>query len=167
MSAFIVGREHIDALLRLGLAPPMIGPLRWFDGPPQDEWTLSEFQEHSRTLTLESADEVGRMLWAENVRSIHYRYPDTLAGGTYPGPNGFSAEEAFEYTYPVFGLGRQPSPVEGLKLIDCLEYQSCEHPQWRSSEAFQFCDALCGRLINRLPGYALAPWEWRPEAVTA
>lgn len=46
-----------------------------------------------------------------------------------------------------------------------LEYQSCEHPGWRESEAARFCDALRSHLIARLPGMDEAPWEWTAEKV--
>lgn len=152
MSAFIVGKDHIDALVTLALSNTgHTGPMCWyFDNPTrvgQAEYT--------------NAAEVGRMLWAENVRSVQGRYPDTVEGGTYPGPNGFSAAEIFAYrwrrTEPL-------SPVVGLKLIACFEYQSCETEGWTRSEAHAFCQALRLKLIDQLPGYDFAPWEYmRPQ----
>jgi hypothetical protein len=46
-----------------------------------------------------------------------------------------------------------------LKAISCYEYQSCEHPGWRKSEAHAFCEALRDMAIGCLPGYDDAPWE--------
>jgi len=61
------------------------------------------------------------------------------------------------------GASRRPrhttwSAVELIKALHCYEYQSCEHPGWRTSQAHSFCRALERRLIGELPGYDDAPW---------
>ena len=44
--------------------------------------------------------------------------------------------------------------------IDGYSYQSCEHAEWPSSEAYQFCRALRFKMIRNLAGYALATtWD--------
>lgn len=153
MSAFVVGQEHIDALVTLALrgASDREGtwhtPLRW-DGA-NGTWPEA---------TPETADRVGSMLWRENVASIHGRYPDTMEGGAYPGPIDFTPESTLLYAYP-----KQPRPaltgVAGLKALDCYEYQSCEHDGWSTSEARAFCDRLRRALIHGLRGYNAAAWE--------
>jgi hypothetical protein len=50
------------------------------------------------------------------------------------------------------------SPVEVLKAIRCLDYQSCEHPEWASSEAKSYLDALTMACVVKLPGMDDAPW---------
>jgi len=50
-------------------------------------------------------------------------------------------------------------PVITLSLISCYEYQSCEHPEWRTSEARAICEALRKLAIRNLPGYDEAPWH--------
>ena len=57
--------------------------------------------------------------------------------------------------------------VEALKALDCYEYQSCEHPEWETSEAFEFCRAMRNLLIGCLPGYDAAQWEWDDAPVAA
>lgn len=151
MSAFMVGKAHIDALVRLGLQTPLNSPLRWSKHPVMDgKWDLEDV----RTLTRETVDTTGQMLVAANLKSIHYLYPETRNGSSVPG--GGVEEEAYYYERS----DRCPNVVEGLKLIDCYEYQSCEDPGWSMSEARRFCEALRSRLIHRLPGYEEAPWEW-------
>ena len=82
------------------------------------------------------------MLVDENAASVNYRYDE---------------DDAYIYAY------QQPqhttwTDVEILKALDCYQYQSCEHPAWRDSQAHAFCRALEGRLIQALPGYDDAPW---------
>lgn len=167
MSAFVVSKAHIDALIRVGLEGPADRATRypgngwsgvyWFD--PQ-----SGPRGVSRQLTHEIADEVGAMLVLENVRSVQYRYQDGSLDNL-PGPT--SPYYTNPYAYPLHGTGpirigqapRRLTAVEALKAIDCYEYQSCEHPEWHGSEARRLCDALRQRLIGALTGYDEAPWE--------
>jgi len=158
MSSFIVDRCHIDALLTAGLThtPSYPGdamtPVSWFDAPLTEYDGSEWYATHHKSLTRETADETGRMLWWENLRSVGYRYPD----GELPGPVGLTAEEVHGYRFaPLHGY---PEPVAVLSLLAGYEYQACEHPDWRASEARRFCDALRDRTIRRLPGYDDAPW---------
>lgn len=158
MSAFVVSRDHIDALVKGGLKPhPQIQgyPLRW--------WKTAEYDGCWAELSAQTADEVGQMLTDECVRSVSHRYQDN---GDLPGcyPNG-EADYLAAYHYPG-GMGYvELSPVQVLKLINCYEYQSCEHPGWRESEAWRYCEALRDRMISMLPGYSEAAWEWtHPES---
>lgn len=147
MSAFVVDKVHVDALVQAGLRGSY--PLTWYWSNPT----------HSGQLDYLTADEVGAMLWAENVLSVQARYPDVLDpdGGEYPGPADFVDAEVFTYRFK--GLGRPLSPVEALKALDCYTYQSCEHDGWKASQAYAFCDALRDTLIGELPGYAEAKWS--------
>jgi len=156
MSAYIQGKEHIDALLRVGLEGPtgrdVWHSLSWWTGEERHE------------LTRENVDAIGAVLTAENARSVQYRYPDdgmdTLAG---PTDNGFVTDALLgRYAYqsgygtgPVF-IGQGPrhlSAVEALKAINGYEYQSCEHPAWETSGAKAFCEALRRAVEVCLPGY--------------
>ena len=173
MSAWMVNKQHIDALVhcavwgpRRGLEYPGDG---WCSGGHLSWWTVDPVVLHQlpydalptvrREAQPESADAVGAMLVSENLASIHHRYPDTLDGGVIPGPHDAHWETpyAFAFVRPV------PTPIEALKLIACYEYQSCEHPEWPASEAYSFCDALRHQLVGILDGYSAAPWGWPPE----
>lgn len=150
MSAFIVAKTHIDALLSAGLYAPWsnYGPLRWFDTEEHDEtcFEVGEaippnswkwIEQHRRELRASTAGQVGAMLWLENRRSVNHRY----------------AEEEWEAPYVFTHLRGTPDPVAVLKAIGGYEYQSCEHPGWLTSEARYFCDALRKLAIHNLPGY--------------
>lgn len=160
--------------------------LRWFDpsvpdgerdyepgammgGPTAHE----TFEAKRRELTPETADRVGAMLWSENARSVSYRY-NGEEYGTLPGPSDFDEMALASYVFvdparlPIqerrvmVAEGykfRTNDPVAVLKACDGYEYQSCEHPGWRTSEACAFLDALRRKMIRALPGYADADWS--------
>lgn len=158
MSAFVVSKIHIDALVTAGLAFDRYGPLRWMtrdlteeeqrtgyaEGEPWGPESVSIWRRLSRELTRDTAEQVGAMLWAENVRSVNHRY----------------AEEEWEEVYTFERLPGTVNPIVVLKAISCYEYQSCEHPEWERSEARRFCDSLRKHMINHLPGMDdAAGWE--------
>src|SRR3990167_7708444 len=152
MSAYIVNKAHIDALMQAGLTYGRRPPIRW-DLPE------SGTQRRYRQLDHQTSDAVGAMLWAENVRSIRARYPDVgadLEGA--PGPVDLTAGAVHGYTFPVMSAPRL-MPVAILKALDGYEYQTCEHPEWETSEAHAFCAALRRAMIRALPGYEEAAWE--------
>lgn len=130
MSAFLVDKEHIDYLITAALEFPQYGcKARWGE-------TLE--------ITEDTADEVGRGLMIENARSFSYRYPDEPV----PMPS-------YHYTRPKGRI----DPVQVFKAIHCLDYQSCEHPGWKSSKAFAFLQDLTTFTIYQLPGYDAAAWH--------
>lgn len=154
MSAFIVGKEHIDYLVHAA------------------RHTDTRYRNHGATLdarVTDHADIIGRLLWQENVASVAYRYADsafldgTLSG--LPGPCDFDHETLNLYACPVWAPPF--NPVVALKALQCYEYQSCEHPTWRESDAFRFCEALKDTLIAYLPGYDAAPWEIEADSSIA
>ena len=176
MSAFVVSRTHIDALVAAAIgdyhAPRYpgdgwssiyvhVGELGDDDPAPGAPYDVTDYRQYGGRSTVrlrvdrESADYVGRMLLWECVRSVAYRYPDDSLDGL-PGPCGFTPEETEDYTYRCHA--RRLEPVEVLKAIDCYEYQSCEHPDWKDSTAAKLCDQLRSRMIAELPGYEEAAW---------
>ena len=154
MSAYMVGATHIDAMLTAGLhrfsswAPwhlawlwpePTLDELRQarVPGTAISVGDVMLADERRRHLTYDTAGRVGAMLLAENRRSVDFRY----------------AEDEIEQPYVFTELGNVINPVTVLKAINGYEYQACEHPEWRFSEAYQFCDALRRRMTQYLPGY--------------
>lgn len=125
MSAWIVSKTHIDALVQAGIEREMVRP--------------------------EEADEFGKMLWGENLASIHYRYPDTVENGGYPGPAGFVASDVDAYTYePLDGEPGITLKAEGVvnTAVACYDYQTCEHPEYEGSKAERFALLLMGVTKN-------------------
>lgn len=166
MSAFMVNKVHIDQLVSLAILGPVgearpdrWGTLRWYTVPSLRGRTIGQHNDVLREARRENADDIGAMLMHENLRSLEYRYPDILDGGQVPGPVHEYWHDAYTYQRPR----RQATAVEGLKAIDGYTYQSCEHDEWDTSEALQFCEALKDALISCLDGYNEAPWTWQQK----
>ena len=173
MSAFIVDREHIDLLVTFGMRGyrSRYGgdgqAARWTAEDPAEtpwrEWTSRDIRQPVEIdgEYLTGADYAGRILWTENVKSIHYRYPDTIEeGGDYPGHVDFSAGDALGYTHTDHGYVL--TPLEAIHACDCLEYQSCEHPEWKTSEAYRCLQAIRELAISSLEGER-GPWGWTSD----
>lgn len=145
MSAFVVGHDHIDALLSFAI----MHRVRYRAGE----------EGRSVEITQRNASEVGAILLHENERSVGYRYGETDPDEM-PGTIG---ETSATYRFRDF---LEPLPaLAALKACDCLEYQSCEHPGWGTSLAAAIVDAIRRYAIARLPGYSEAPgWEWTRTA---
>lgn len=144
MSAFVVDKAHINAMIDAGLRT-RYQPMRWY----------TKGKEMSSSLTEANASEVGQMLLEECIKSVAYRYE----GSDIPDlPGRSDAEYIIPFQYKHFA--NPPTPVEILKIISCYEYQSCEHPGWKGSEAYAYCQVLRHSTIVLLPGYDEAPWGW-------
>lgn len=143
MSAYIVGKSHIDALIRFGIA---MKAYLWWDG-------------QGIYINHENAHELGRELWMENLESVKYRYPedkpDNRCGPICKNIDLEIGQYRYTSTYiPLF------SAAEILKALRGLSYQSCEHPGWESSKAFAIVKAIETAAIYALPGFdELDTWE--------
>lgn len=135
MSAFIVGREHIWAIVE-----SWAGVVATY-GRSRPDWDVLA--------------ETGQMLWDECKRSVKYRYSER-DDGLLPGPIGCD----FKYGTHEIDMDKPNYTVpQILKACHCLEYQSCEHPGWEDSNAKKFLDELCSSLSRRVDGYEEADWE--------
>lgn len=152
MSAYMLDKTHIDLIVHLALYGPSGAPVN-----PGASWYRPHFGNPAKRVEYENLNEVGQLLVTENLRSIQFRYPDTVSNPeNAPGPSEAYWLEPYTYSDPRYRL----TPIEGLKAIACYEYQSCEHPEWKDSNAKQFIDALRNSLIERVAGFDKAPWEW-------
>lgn len=164
MSAYVVDHDHIDAILTVATGWNV--DCRWVTGEDIDEqdWRSHVYRGIGYGTGRSELTPVGRMLLTENVRSVAYRYPgcdaDQLPGSIGQTVDGY---EFRRVPYPEYDFG----PVDGLSLLSCYEYQSCEHPDWRRSEAWRFCQSLRSALISVLPGYDAAPHHFLRREVTA
>lgn len=102
MSAWIVTRAHIDVLVGSLVRSEVVH----FDHVP-------------------TPDELGARLWAENYRSVNYRYDEQ--------------NSVPDYTYTA-----QPvPPVAALyKAWRSYGYQSCEHDAWERSEPYRWYNEM-------------------------
>lgn len=69
----------------------------------------------------------------ENIKSVNYRYNEKTR---------FSSIKRWE---PLVSWG---TSGDLLALMNCLDYQSCEHPEWAGSYA-QTVLQLCTRLLEK------------------
>lgn len=174
MSAYMVEKAHIDALVRVALEGPQDGaygrphesswPLSWTVLDSSELWgvrshALVRFDGLRSRETDRTPDQLGALLIAENRRSIEARYPDTLEDWSgAPGPLVQDYQDAYEYdgeSVPRLTI------AQAFKACNGYSYQACEHGNgWRGSEAHAVIDALRDALASALPGYDEASsWE--------
>jgi hypothetical protein len=115
MSAWTVSAAHIDALINSALEHGVLE-----SGPKAQ------------------LDAVGQVLWAENYKSVNYRYDEDT-----PVPD-----------YSFTGTEKPLDPVAVLTAAHSYAYQSCEHPGWESSLARRWVTKLIVALEAdpRVPG---------------
>jgi len=167
MSAWVVDSTHIDVLLAFGLSDPS-EKLRWLiDG--EGPWDAANVRE----LTYGTATAVGRTLFQDNIASVCFRYStpgrtiyygeeaaaEMEAGGS-DTADLYEAELAYTFTDPNYVL----TPGELFKAVACLDYQSCEHDGWASSESRRILDALNSKAMAKL--YS-GPWGWSKADLAA
>lgn len=167
MSAFIVSKTHIDLLVRAAIeAGSPSDHFRWWLVDENGDYAgwreLDEYHGFGPELSGRSSkvgpDFLGQLLVDENVRSVSYRYDglDDL-----PGPVTEYWRNPYDYEDPLYTL----TPGEVFAAIDCLDYQSCEHDEWRKSEAFAFLETLRNAYCRKLSGDAPLSFdeEWLAE----
>lgn len=171
MSAYVVDRAHIAAMVRLALDGPTDRPhgygqswtVTWYAADPREtaaaatdsEDYFRRLESIHRTVTRENAQRVARLLMVANVASVSHRYPNDS-------PDSLPGRLDHYWTDPDVSFdiagARTFSAVHGLAILAGYEYQACELPGFEGSEAGRFVDALRHALIRVLPGYADGPW---------
>ncbi len=131
MSAYIVTDETISAMLQ-AIKYDRQGVYVYWNGA-------------SYRITHDNLQETGQKLLDENFRSIAYHY------------DGRISVERRQYVHrPI----RQLEAVEIIKACNGYDYQACETPDWRQTEAFAIYDYIRNDAIRALPGYEEAgTWE--------
>lgn len=106
----------------------------------------NEFYFGGAIMTEQNKKDVGQMLLKENYKSVNFRYKD--------------AEQPHDFEFSSVEKSYNPAdPIQVLKAATCYEYQSCEHPEWVTSEAKAFIDSLKAHAIEKLPGYNDKKWS--------
>lgn len=153
MSAYLVSAASIDALVagaKTYIAPPR-GTGYWYTEDLHRHDFRLGVSDHEAVHGTYNPNTLGRMLWAENLRSISYRYPDTIDNPeAIPGPVGVGPLEVMAYEY---GPGYRVVDLDPFGLLGVVRgyvYQSCEHPGWSTSAARAFCDALTLAVVSDL-----------------
>lgn len=147
MSAFICQPEHIGLIAAWSV---------------QNRCALRELEKGEPITT---ALNIARDLAQENINSVAHRYPNDKDGER-PGPSGLTDAKIIEASQLWAAHYLQKGFPEGLalltiaKLADSLEYQSCEHDEFKTSLAQCQINEVRSRVISLLPGYDRAPWAW-------
>ena len=125
MSAYIVSKDHINAMLDAAMAI-RYKPFSWYHN------------EERHILDDKTVNQVGQMLLDENVKSVSCRYEDSTITNM---PGAINAEWLipFEYQIRPFEI---PTGLQAISITRCYIYQACEHPEWEVSNAKAFCEAL-------------------------
>jgi hypothetical protein len=142
VSAFILDRAHILALTRTAIDGPSdpreIGPGNVWHGVNWTTLPVRELEHWSEVAVgrtdWQTAEDLARLLYDENVASVRYRYADADESGMVP------TEVAF--TMSDIRRARRLTAADALCALASFEYQACEHPEWSDGEAARFCDAF-------------------------
>jgi len=135
MSAFVVNEAHVKALVAYYAS-----------------------RKYSRK-TPEEATEIARELMRENIRSVSFRYPQDRPREL-PGPIPTPEADMIEFGYAEIAHPSVQDPVAILKMCACLEYQSCETPDYRETKAYDLLNRIRHGAIADLPGYDQAQWDY-------
>jgi hypothetical protein len=152
MSAYICNPEHIGILAAYAAA---------------ERCAIYPWQGDNIILT---AQNVAKGLALENIRSVAHRYPNDKDGDR-PGPCLKDADiveacqiYAGHFAKRIGGVIVDASlilePVEVLKLVQALDYQSCETDDWHMTLAARQLRWISSEAISRLPGYDDAQWSF-------
>ena len=132
MSAFLLTPEHISFLVDVGLH---LG---------REEMTFRG-RDGLLALTPATAQAVGEMLMAENVRSVSHLYSGEFE--ELPGPVDKTGIRDFEYRPTRVPI----DPIVVAKQIRCYCYQTREFSNCPSRDAWAFCDALTTLAERAMP----------------
>jgi hypothetical protein len=143
MSAFVVNKEHIDLIVStmIELKVYVRNPLGGDSYNYAAEW---------------SADDLGRVLWGQNVKSVQGRYPAEQFADDY--------RDVSAYTFKRYH-GLKWGPIG--TLVSSLDYQCCDADDWETTLAFHYLTKLNEYLVKKLPGTGEAPGGAYPDKLDA
>jgi hypothetical protein len=104
------------------------------------------YRHNNKTKVATDAAIIGLILHKENVRSFNYRYNATTP--------------TTDFTFDPTVKARSFHASEIIAAVDCLEYQSCERPDWEKSEAKAILTTILAKAADEFRARAI--WELRP-----
>jgi hypothetical protein len=148
MSAFMVSKEHIAAMLHflryrskreervLRIYGAKGGPVEV--GPWNDDATWVK---------------AGQIMVEENRRALRHRYsnPSDMLDSDFSRRDWAKAK--------LVPAPRSLTPVEAIKAAQCFTYQCAEPDDYRETVAYHLADSVIDLAISLLPGYDAAPWS--------
>ena len=152
MSAYLVSSKHIDVLVAGAKQYTGPGPFSWHSWPGLIRAEFSRFHGDDGAEDMRfNPDTLGRELWAENLRSINARYPDTIED---PGNTPGAGDDMFDVLAYTYGPGARVLDVDPLGLLGAIRgyrYQACETgTAYYASVAEGFCRGLESAVVDHL-----------------
>lgn len=153
MSAFLCTSDHIAALAALAAS---------------SDSAIYEWTDGLNATYIATARNVARKLAEANIASLNARYGDPEevpdSGAKEFVENGDLEAFIAECETKAAHYVANPPPlktVDYLKMVACLDCQSCEVHNWESTLARRQCGWLQSELHRRLPGWDESPgWGW-------
>lgn len=170
MSAYIVDPRTIDYLVQWGGRTRDHSQIRVEipDGMIADVRAAFPHAESMGRLCLGqlTRDGLGSILMRENIRSVRYRYGDdghriywgedhgmdAVPPDDLPGPT----DQSRVWNYRFRMIHQELDPAWVVSCADCLEYQSCETPDYRDTLAYAVLQGIRESAVRALT--ADAPW---------
>jgi hypothetical protein len=142
MSAWVVTKHHIDLLVSAAIEQEVLIKL--------DNLAVPQM------ATEQNAQALGAMLWAENIRSVVYRYS----------LSGTDEEKQYQQDLNQYQFcryeGIRPSAIAAA--LACFNYQACECPDYEGTTAACFVRQLRASVGEHPKGYDREPWGFDSEA---
>lgn len=136
MSAYVVDDKEISAILQGVYGKNHTGFNVW---DCQDDTNSYHYVMNAALTQQQEAN----ILMRENVRSVNHRYQD---------------KDVFQGNVVLDRTAKALPILNVLKLIDYLQYQSCECDDYKKSEAYKLLCNYRELLIPKLDGWQEAPW---------
>lgn len=86
---------------------------------------LVEPNAYINSLNVEELEKIGNMFLKQNHLSYDFRYN-----------LGDELNDFFEYKFKKVDISNV-SPIQFIKLLDCLDYQCCETPNYEETETYK------------------------------
>lgn len=155
MSAFSVPDAHLDVIAQFATRTHRNEGLTyvseyWLKERARADFEAIEGEPLIGGLNLTDPQLVGRILRAENNRSLEARYP---------GDDDMKIQTPYRFRPVLIEL----TPAAVLAALACYEYQACETEGHRESLAFLICEAVRSKAIRRLT--ADQPWTFHEKDV--
>ncbi len=156
MSAYVVDKSEIDLLVRFALEGTRSliqgQKFQWWEVDAEGKfagWRYLDRYADGTDPAKVTPSQFGQILVSENVASVSHRYSEP-GRVVYYGPEAAASMEDTEDEdlpgpcdrYVYADPGRTMTPGELFAAIDCLDYQSCEHDGWETSEAYAILRTL-------------------------
>lgn len=140
MSAFVVNPEHIGMIAAWAIRLPTMG---------REYRTNCYFYQHSKSekMNLNSPEDLAELLANANIDSVNFRYQNSRPDVVEDMVSGDIQRTEYVSACRT-ACGRCAEHVHKVdatmiwKMLSCLEYQSCERPDWYESDAYHAIKAI-------------------------